>query len=241
MDASFVWDDNFVTHVPAVDEHHHGLVDLFNELSNALFALVAGGQHQDDAFVLGADGAADREAVLADIYGRLLAYTEYHFTDEEELMAQYGLDPRHVDNHRAMHQQFIQQVTLLWSQRATMTDPGTTLVGFLTSWLGLHILGIDQSMARQIKSIRQGMTPAAAYDKERGNHDNGTQALLKMIGKLYTALAQVVQLPDVKERLAKDALEPATGTPAQLAQFLRADVEGWQRVVRQQGLKIDSF
>ena len=116
MDAFFVWDDNFVTHVPAVDEQHHGLVDLFNELSNALFAQTH-----------------DREAVLADIYGRLLAYTEYHFTDEEELMAQYGLDPRHVDNHRAMHQQFIQQVTLLWSQRATMTDPGTTLVDFLTS------------------------------------------------------------------------------------------------------------
>ena len=84
---------------------------------------------------------------------------------------------------------------MLWAQRTTMTDPATTLVGFLTSWLGLHILGIDQSMARQIKSIRQGMTPAAAYDKERGNHDNGTQALLKMIGKLYTALsAQNAQL-----------------------------------------------
>ena len=57
MDASFVWDDNFVTHVPAVDEQHHGLVDLFNELSNALFAQTH-----------------DREAVLADIYGRLLAF-----------------------------------------------------------------------------------------------------------------------------------------------------------------------
>lgn len=62
-----------------------------------------------------------------------------------------------------------------------------------------------------------------------------------VVQPLNAALAQVVQMPDVKERLAKDALEPATGTPAQLAQFLRADVEGWQRVVRQQGLKIDSF
>ena len=62
-----------------------------------------------------------------------------------------------------------------------------------------------------------------------------------VVQTLNAALAQVVQMPDVKERLAKDALEPATGTPAQLAQFLRADVEGWQRVVRQQGLKIDSF
>jgi len=62
-----------------------------------------------------------------------------------------------------------------------------------------------------------------------------------VVQSLNGPLAQVVQMPDVKERLSRDALEPATGTPEQLAQFLRADVEGWQRVVRQQGLKIDSF
>ena len=210
MDASFVWDDNFVTHVPAVDEQHHGLVDLFNELSNALFAQTH-----------------DREAVLADIYGRLLAYTEYHFTDEEELMAQYGLDPRHVDNHRAMHQQFIQQVTLLWSQRATMTDPGTTLVGFLTSWLGLHILGIDQSMARQISSVRQGLTPEAAFARERDIHDNGTQALLKMIGRLYTVLStQNAQLAlanqSLEERVAQRTHELETAN-ARLRTLSRTD------------------
>lgn len=62
-----------------------------------------------------------------------------------------------------------------------------------------------------------------------------------VVQQLNAALAQIVQLPDVKERLAKDALEPATGSPAQLGQFLKADFEGWQRVVRQQGLQIDSF
>mgnify|MGYP000405618100 CR=1 FL=1 len=210
MDASFVWDDNFVTHVPAVDEQHHGLVDLFNELSNALFAQTH-----------------DREAVLADIYGRLLAYTEYHFTDEEELMAQYGLDPRHVDNHRAMHQQFIQQVTLLWSQHATMTDPGTTLVGFLTSWLSLHILGIDQSMARQISSVRQGLTPEAAFARERDIHDNGTEALLKMIGRLYTVLStQNAQLAlanqSLEERVAQRTHELETAN-ARLRTLSRTD------------------
>ena len=210
MDASFVWDDNFVTHVPAVDEQHHGLVDLFNELSNALFAQTH-----------------DREAVLADIYGRLLAYAEYHFTDEEELMAQYGLDPRYVDNHRAMHQQFIQQVTLLWSQHATMTDPGTTLVGFLTSWLGLHILGIDQSMARQISSVRQGLTPEAAFARERDIHDNGTQAMLKMIGRLYTVLStQNAQLAlanqSLEERVAQRTHELETAN-ARLRTLSRTD------------------
>jgi tripartite-type tricarboxylate transporter receptor subunit TctC len=62
-----------------------------------------------------------------------------------------------------------------------------------------------------------------------------------VVQQLNAALAQLVTLPDVKERLAKDALEPATGTPAQLAQFLQRDFDGWKRVVKQQGLKIDAF
>ena len=178
METAFVWDQNFVTELPEVDAQHHELVDLFNELSSGLFSK-----------------RSDREAVLADTYARLLSYTEHHFQDEEALMLRYGVDPRHVDNHRMMHQQFIEQVIMLWAQRSTMADPATTLVGFLTSWLGLHILGIDQSMARQIKAIQEGVAPEQAYEQEGGAHDNGTQALLKMIGKLYTALsAQNAQL-----------------------------------------------
>jgi tripartite-type tricarboxylate transporter receptor subunit TctC len=62
-----------------------------------------------------------------------------------------------------------------------------------------------------------------------------------VIRPLNAALAQLVLMPDVKERLSRDALEPATGTPAQLAEFVQKDLEGWRRVVRQQGLKIDGF
>lgn len=62
-----------------------------------------------------------------------------------------------------------------------------------------------------------------------------------VVQRINTALAQIAQLPDVKERLARDALEPATGTPAQLGQFLQKDFDGWRRVVQQQGLKIDAF
>ena len=62
-----------------------------------------------------------------------------------------------------------------------------------------------------------------------------------VVQQINAALAQVVQMPDVKERLAKDALEPAVGSPAQLGQFLQRDLEGWKAVVKQQGLKIDAF
>lgn len=59
-----------------------------------------------------------------------------------------------------------------------------------------------------------------------------------VVRQVNAVRAKIVQMPDVRERLSRDALEPATGTPGQ---FLKNDFEGWQRVVRQQGLKIDSF
>jgi tripartite-type tricarboxylate transporter receptor subunit TctC len=62
-----------------------------------------------------------------------------------------------------------------------------------------------------------------------------------VLQQLNAALAQLVQLPDVKERLARDALVPAVGSPAQLGQFLQRDLENWRQVVAKQGLKIDGF
>ena len=62
-----------------------------------------------------------------------------------------------------------------------------------------------------------------------------------VVQQINAALALVVQMPDVKDRLAKDALEPAVGSPAQLGQFLQRDLDSWRQVVKQQGLKIDTF
>ena len=67
----------------------------------------------------------------------------------------------------------------------------------------------------------------------------GTPA--SVVQTLNAALAMVVERPDVKARLALDALEPATGTPAALEAFLLKDFEGWKQVVKQQNLKIDAF
>jgi tripartite-type tricarboxylate transporter receptor subunit TctC len=67
----------------------------------------------------------------------------------------------------------------------------------------------------------------------------GTPA--SVVQTLNAALAVVVERPEVKARLALDALEPATGTPAALEAFLLKDFEGWKQVVKQQNLKIDAF
>ena len=169
---TFVWDENFITGLSMVDEQHHELVDLFNTLNRSLFS-------QD----------SNREQVLTDAYAQVIDYTRYHFRDEESLMQAEGLDQRHVDTHKALHEQFVQQVDALWAQREHLVDNPETIVGFLTAWLGLHILGIDQSTARQIGRIRAGATPEQAYGDEASAHDRSTQALLKMVAKLYHVLS----------------------------------------------------
>lgn len=171
---TFVWDQNLITGLPLVDQQHHGLVDLFNELSSS--------------FILAED--ANREAVLADTFRRLEAYTREHFRDEEALMHAEGIDPRHIAAHHALHEQFVAQVNAMWGRRADMRDPAETFVGFLTAWLGLHILGIDQSLARQISLIRQGVAAHDAFEREGAAQDHGTQALITMIGNLYHVLSR---------------------------------------------------
>ncbi len=173
MDA-FVLDHNFVTGLVDVDQQHHSLVSLLNQLS--------------DSFLHEA-GASD--VVVEDILARLVAYARYHFSDEEALMQKVGLDPRHQDMHRQLHQQFSLQVASLWSARGSMSHPSELFIGFLTSWLGLHILGIDQEMSRQILRIHQGQSAQQAFEHEDAvAQDSSAQALLRMVSKLYRMLSE---------------------------------------------------
>lgn len=190
MDA-FVWDQHFVTGLADVDEQHHGLVDLFNELSQTLFTSQ------------GSAAPVDADALLQGVFQRLVRYAQFHFADEENLMHRLGMDPRHIQVHQERHQEFVQQLHALWSTRASMAAPAESFASFLTGWLGLHILGIDQSMSRQLAAMEQGASAQQAYERELAAHDNGsTQVLLKMIGKLYQVLsAQNNALAEANVRL----------------------------------------
>ena len=171
---TFVWDQNFVTGIDGVDSQHQGLVAIFNDLSNTLqHSQEPGGQQQ-----------------LERTYQRMVVLATDHFADEERLMQHAGLDPRHTAQHFELHRQFMEQVATMWAARGALQDPAQSLVGFLTSWLGLHILGVDQSMARQIEGLRQGQTAAQAYEQELQAHDQGVQALIRMVGRLYQVLSE---------------------------------------------------
>ena len=66
---------------------------------------------------------------------------------------------------------------------------------------------------------------------------SGTPA--EIIDKLQQEVARLLQLPDVKEKLAGLGAEPVGNTPAELAARMRAESARWAQVVKAAGIKAD--
>jgi tripartite-type tricarboxylate transporter receptor subunit TctC len=61
-----------------------------------------------------------------------------------------------------------------------------------------------------------------------------------VVSKLNAAFMQVVQQPDVKERLGKQGLEPPVDySPAQLAVYMRKEAAKWRDVIKVSGATVD--
>ena len=60
-----------------------------------------------------------------------------------------------------------------------------------------------------------------------------------IVMRLNAELVRIMHAPELKERLATMATEPATGTPEEFADFIKRETVKWGEVVRQAGLKVD--
>jgi hemerythrin len=165
---SFVWETCFVTGLPMVDEQHHYLVDLINQFGDLLM------QPQ---------GASPQEIEV--LFTELSRYTQYHFQEEEGLMARGGLDARHLAHHVKEHAQFLRDLNHMHADvSANRSEAASALLQFLSSWLAYHILGSDQRMAGAMTAIASGVPADEAYrafDKER---DPATATLLHAMNRL---------------------------------------------------------
>lgn len=190
MDA-FVWDQRFVTGLEIVDHQHHHLVDVVNQVGDLLL-----------------DGTQVSTDTLQSLFKQLADYAVQHFADEEKLMKEVQIDSRHLDLHIKHHKDFVQQVISMWKSRDQMQNPAEVVHGFLAAWLTFHILSEDQDMARQIRLIREGRSPASAFDQEHHQVDSSTSALLDALHKLYHVLSVTNQdLAESNVRLEKKVEE----------------------------------
>ena len=171
---SFRWDNCFITGLAEVDEQHHHLVDVINRFGDLLTQR---------------EGATAED--IEQVFGELAAYAEYHFREEEEMMVEAGVDPRHTTYHREIHASFLQEVTRMHAgMTADNHDAASSLLKFLTHWLAYHILGSDQVLAKQIAAIAAGTSAEDAYLVDQNDGDPATATLLHALNGLFHQVSE---------------------------------------------------
>lgn len=123
----FVWDEECSVGVDKIDEDHKVLVNLINDLYEAM---------QD-----GCGGAA-----LMPIFYALKHYTENHFEKEEACMVACGAPEQ--QNHLHEHQMMREKLADLESRhRQGEAAISLQTLTFLRDWLKTHIRIVDRAMA----------------------------------------------------------------------------------------------
>lgn len=124
----FVWNDDFSVGIQEVDEQHKDLVDLLNQLHEAII---------------------ERHGTLAsrNILNRLADYTRIHFTVEESLMRVVNYPE--YEEHKHVHEELITQVIALQEKLDTGKAAITfELLHFLKIWLQKHIIESDKQFGQ---------------------------------------------------------------------------------------------
>ena len=174
---AFIWDNYFETGIAIVDQQHRGLVDLINEVGPMLTS-------KDNV-------ARGRMEILIE---RLFDYAAMHFETEHGLMRSSGLVQTYQQSHEAVHAQFVDELIALRTQMGQNPagDTGPTLLKFLTGWLTFHILDEDQRMARQIRLIEGGISPADALHQAQiaPPDDQARKALVTALLDLYAVVGE---------------------------------------------------
>ena len=57
------------------------------------------------------------------------------------------------------------------------------------------------------------------------------------MNRIQAEIARTLMLPDIKERFARDGIEPVGSTPEQFAAHIRAERVKWEKVVKAAGIK----
>lgn len=167
---AFNWDAYYETGLELIDQQHRRLVELINSLGDSLIGDAA-------------------EADLEETFRQLAEYTQFHFSDEQRMMHAAGLDAGYLEKHDHHHRDFIAQIASMWTSRFSTPNAVGTLHQYLCAWLGFHILGEDQFMARQAAYVREGMSAAQAYEQATSSRDPSTRALLRAMTNLYRLLS----------------------------------------------------
>jgi len=125
--ALIQWDSSFSVNVAEIDRQHQKLIQMINELNDAMRQ----GKGKD---------------ALGKIIDGLTAYTGTHFSTEEKYFDQFGYADG--DSHKKTHADFVKKV-LDVKEKFAKGQLGLTIeiMDFLSDWLNHHIKGSDKKYA----------------------------------------------------------------------------------------------
>ncbi|MEI6985497.1 MAG: bacteriohemerythrin [Rhodospirillaceae bacterium] len=119
------WTEKMSVGIAQFDKEHHGLVDLINELFDAVQA------------------GRGREK-LGGTLTKLLDYTKTHMLKEEQILERYGYPD--LEPHRQEHKAIVRRIVGIRQRyESGATGPMCMeVLALMKSWLTDHILGTDK-------------------------------------------------------------------------------------------------
>ena len=107
-----------------------------------------------------------------------------------------------------------------------------------------RVRGIAVSSAR--RSLAMPQVPTIAESGLPGFEVVGWYGVLApahtphaIIVRLHREFLNILQTPEIRDRLLREGAEPVGNSPAQFTEFLRTDIARWAKVIRQAGAKLD--
>lgn len=141
-----IWGPMYQVGVQEIDNQHYRLVELANELAEAVQA----GK--------GAD-------LLTHVYNGLHQYIMTHFSMEEQLMTHHHYPAS--EDHRQQHRDLTQAVNA-FKQRIATGEPELVYeaLHFFSDWLAKHIMASDKALAHFIQQKTAGAQPSAPHSSQ---------------------------------------------------------------------------
>ena len=138
-DDLFEFTDKFVTGIDLIDNEHRKLFEIIKDTND----------------VIHAELLHDKYDEIIRLLKELKEYTEFHFSDEENLMEQINYPE--IDSQRKAHSAFIEKlVDISVADLDNMDDNQQEylldLINFLLNWLSNHILASDKKIGDYIKA-----------------------------------------------------------------------------------------
>lgn len=128
-----VWNDRISVGVDGIDADHKKMVNMINELYDAILA-------------------GSGRMILKDLLDRLIDYTRYHFAHEEEMFARIAYPEAAA--HKREHEKMAAWMNTAWHRyhQGSAAAPSLEVMNHLKDWLFDHILDSDQKFALFLKA-----------------------------------------------------------------------------------------